>query len=700
MAVQAETLRELTAERLQFISAALARKAANEYSEGNPDIADASLRLGVDIAETRQRLRVELTEIAARLRGLGLDDLEGTTISPPVVPAKENLPPENPYGKLWIGLGRKPVNVYAMGTALFSLNENGTLLHKSKDEVVDAANLGSHPNFQTTRIDLRDKMLKIGEEECLTIFSGLNKCLEIARKEVPNRPFADCLQYLMYDRFYPPSRTESVSSQVRAKCCSLRRDSAPDEARGEDTPTVRSWELHGVEKEPVESATEPNKRNGQRQETLVRELFALNEEQTGLRHQDFNQVVESAYADKLKGIDGQRREKQIRINQSSGYQSRNLIRSRIAMQGEEWVVFKYPDVKTFLVWARQQPQFAKMWSFLDLVDYGLRLKKVEVAITPVQPVVETPIIAPSPNGAVAETEQTIYSAPLEPKTEPEPEQPSVTINNSTYFHLLTILREVDSEKGREFNLSFTREDRSLIAIYHSRLRSVLSLRDLSREGINILIQAVRLLQNKAMVVNEVAVAGVESSKILAEVAKSNADFINFIRSKRKTFKPSVQVVERVEAKEAPKTLKLSTGERFWLVKAACELPPADYRFSGIPDSHLPTNTWRLRIGEEVLGLLSEPILLEQKDEDIESLREKIWGAYCEGRKSEFFHANSAYKAKEVLELLFSIDDKRSFATILDRLIEVARKASTDKVVVDPNWMIQARHMSPSIARQA
>ncbi|TSC90236.1 MAG: femAB [Microgenomates group bacterium Gr01-1014_5] len=43
---------------------------------------------------------------------------------------------------------------------------------------------------------------------------------------------------------YPPSRTESVSSQVRAKSYSLRRDSAPYEVWGEDTPTARSRELH------------------------------------------------------------------------------------------------------------------------------------------------------------------------------------------------------------------------------------------------------------------------------------------------------------------------------------------------------------------------------------------------------------------------------------------------------------------------
>ena len=220
--------------------------------------------------------------------------------------------------------------------------------------------------------------------------------------------------------------------------------------------------FYRVEKH-IKSATEPNKRYGQRQETLVRELFALNEEQTGLRHQDFNQVVEVAYADLLKDTDGQRRNKQIKINQSSGYQSRNLIRSRFAVQGEEWVVVKYPDVKTFLVWARQQPQFAKKWSFLDLVDYGLRLKKIERAITPVQPEFEAPIITPSPNGAVAEPELTIYSA------------------------------------------------------------------------------------------------------------------------------PKVQF-ERVDGKEAPITLKLSPGERLWLIKAACELPPAEYRFSGIPDSNIPTNT--------------------------------------------------------------------------------------------------------------
>ena len=436
MAVQAETLRELTARKLQFINAALARKAAKEYSEGNPDIADASLQLGVDIATTRQRFRVELTEIAVWLRSLGLDNLEGETISPPVVPAKENLSdqvwafrsterpqstaPENPYGKLWTGLRRKPVKIYTTGMALFSLNENGAFLHDSKNSVGDAANLGNRLNFDAIRVDLRNRMLKIGEEECLTIFPNLNKCLEIARREVPNRPFAECLKYLMYDRFYR------------------------------------------VEKH-IKSATEPNKRYGQRQETLVRELFALNEEQTGLRHQDFNQVVEVAYADLLKDTDGQRRNKQIKINQSSGYQSRNLIRSRFAVQGEEWVVVKYPDVKTFLVWARQQPQFAKKWSFLDLVDYGLRLKKIERAITPVQPEFEAPIIAPSPNGAVAEPELTIYSA------------------------------------------------------------------------------------------------------------------------------PKVQF-ERVDGKEAPITLKLSPGERLWLVKAACELPPADYRFSGIPDSNIPTNT--------------------------------------------------------------------------------------------------------------
>jgi len=45
--------------------------------------------------------------------------------------------------------------------------------------------------------------------------------------------------------FYPPSRnTESVSSRLKAKNVSLRRDLAPDEAWGKDTPTVRSWELY------------------------------------------------------------------------------------------------------------------------------------------------------------------------------------------------------------------------------------------------------------------------------------------------------------------------------------------------------------------------------------------------------------------------------------------------------------------------
>ncbi len=45
--------------------------------------------------------------------------------------------------------------------------------------------------------------------------------------------------------FYPPSR--KILSEVegmRAKSISLRRDSPPDEARGEDTASLSSWELH------------------------------------------------------------------------------------------------------------------------------------------------------------------------------------------------------------------------------------------------------------------------------------------------------------------------------------------------------------------------------------------------------------------------------------------------------------------------
>ncbi len=46
-------------------------------------------------------------------------------------------------------------------------------------------------------------------------------------------------------KLYPPSRnTESVSSRIRAKSFSLRRDFAPDEAWGEDIPSVSLWELH------------------------------------------------------------------------------------------------------------------------------------------------------------------------------------------------------------------------------------------------------------------------------------------------------------------------------------------------------------------------------------------------------------------------------------------------------------------------
>lgn len=673
MAVQAEILRELTAERLQFISAALARKAANEYSEGNSTTAEVSLQLGAEIVGVSQRYQRELTEIATRLRGLGLENLEGSEISPPIIPAKENLPdrvrtfrstespqpttPENPYGKLWRGTGKKPVKIYATGNTLFLLNEEGAFLHNSKDKVIDAVGSGRHRVFAVIRIDLRDKMLKIGEEECLTIFPGLDKCLEIARKEVPNKPFADCIQYLLYDRF------------------------------------------NSVEKGRVEPNTKPVKKYGHRREVLVREFFSLNEEQTGLRHQDFNQVVESAYADLLKGTHSQRK-RQNSLNLANGYESRKLIRGSFEKQGEEWVVVKYPDVKTFLVWAREQPQFAGQWSFLDLVDYGLRLKKVEEIITPVQPVVEPPVSAPSPNGAeVKQAEHTIYSAPPEPKTEPKREQPSVTIDNSTYFHLLSILRQVEPEEEEVFNLHFTGGDRSLMAVYHSRFRSVLSLKDLSQEGVNILIRAVRLLQNGATIVNEVDVRGVESSKILDQVAKSNADFVRFIENKRRTFRPKVQV-EKVNGRETPQTLKLNPGERFWLVKSACELPPDDYRFSGIPDSNLPTNTWRLRVGEEVLRLLLAPELLEQKDKDIESLKEKMLRVFHEGNKSEFFHANSVYKTRDVLELLFSINNERSFVAILDRLITAASRASTDKVVVDPNWANQARHLSPLLARRA
>ncbi|TSC88975.1 MAG: phosphoesterase RecJ domain-containing protein [Microgenomates group bacterium Gr01-1014_5] len=44
---------------------------------------------------------------------------------------------------------------------------------------------------------------------------------------------------------YPPSRnTLGVSPRMKAKKFSLRRDSAPDEAWGEDIPTARSRELH------------------------------------------------------------------------------------------------------------------------------------------------------------------------------------------------------------------------------------------------------------------------------------------------------------------------------------------------------------------------------------------------------------------------------------------------------------------------
>ncbi len=47
--------------------------------------------------------------------------------------------------------------------------------------------------------------------------------------------------------FYPPSqKTESASSRMNAKQFLLRRDFAPDEAQGEDTPTVRSRELHFI----------------------------------------------------------------------------------------------------------------------------------------------------------------------------------------------------------------------------------------------------------------------------------------------------------------------------------------------------------------------------------------------------------------------------------------------------------------------
>jgi len=59
-------------------------------------------------------------------------------------------------------------------------------------------------------------------------------------------------------KFYPPSRNtasvlrhaqdgehgRTISSRMKAKNISLRRDFSPDEARGEDTPTVRSLEIH------------------------------------------------------------------------------------------------------------------------------------------------------------------------------------------------------------------------------------------------------------------------------------------------------------------------------------------------------------------------------------------------------------------------------------------------------------------------
>ncbi|KKQ25340.1 MAG: Methyltransferase family protein [Candidatus Woesebacteria bacterium GW2011_GWA1_37_8] len=46
-------------------------------------------------------------------------------------------------------------------------------------------------------------------------------------------------------KFYPPKRnTGSVSSRVEAKIVPLRRDFAPDEARGKDTTTVRLRELY------------------------------------------------------------------------------------------------------------------------------------------------------------------------------------------------------------------------------------------------------------------------------------------------------------------------------------------------------------------------------------------------------------------------------------------------------------------------
>ncbi|OGY11273.1 MAG: hypothetical protein A3A58_01675 [Candidatus Blackburnbacteria bacterium RIFCSPLOWO2_01_FULL_41_27] len=102
----------------------------------------------------------------------------------------------------------------------------------------------------------------------------------------------------------------------------------------------------------------------------------------------------------------------------------------------------------------------------------------------------------------------------------------------------------------------------------------------------------------------------------------------------------------------------------------------------------------------MLGLLPASDLWEQKSADIDSLMKKIRGAFHEGKKKEFIHANSVYKAKEVLELLFSVDNEESFVRILSRLEGAARRAEAEMVHINPDWEQRVKHISPSMFRHA